>query len=260
MSEGTKREHVGSIVGIGIGLLLMPLLVLAVWQSKATSIDGATLVGELFDANPLPYGLQVAEAATVPGGDRFAILESDVPEEELLGTAREAQPNQVVIVYYKSAKAVNDAFAKRSESVYGGGSSRRRGMMGGDHGDHGGDGATVIESGTLEWAVWRANYVHTRRTIHEPGEDEGEPGDETGDSDSSEASSGEAEPGPGAPLLPKLGPTRDMIRVNLSAGSKYCVLYASWPLNVQASTQGMQELLEGLAYRPPAEPVATTAG
>lgn len=255
MSEGARREHVGGIVGIGIGLLLIPLLALSVMQSRAQSLDGESLVRELFEADPLPYGMQVTEAAAVPGGDRFVILERPTPEEELRGTAEEAHPNQVVLVYYKSAKAVNDAFSKRSESTWGGGDSRRGRGRGGDmgHGGGGGDGATVIESGTLEWSVWRANYVHTRRTIREERDEEPEP-----DGEAAEGAE-EAEADAPAPVPIELGPTRDMIRVNLSAGSKYCVAYASWPLNVQATADEMEELLEGLEYRPPAESVAAAA-
>ncbi len=251
MTERAEREpeHPGCVLGITLGLLLAAAFTGVALVASGRVLDADALLRESFAFEDLPFGLQVVEAAELPGGVRVVRLahpdhvalepepepepgesKSDEAESESTPKANDfafaprpemiagTPPTQAFLVFYAAPKAAVEAFTGGRE--FGGGDFDRRGGGGGMGGGPGRPGGPamfgsspviVMDNGDLGWGVLRAGFIHERRYEKDTG--------------------------------------RDEVRVNLSAPGRYCILFVRWPVDHAGSREQTEEFLAALSPR-----------
>jgi hypothetical protein len=241
-----SRESGCGVLGVAFALALLVGSIAGLWLIRASPARADDILGELFAMRELPFGLSVSHAAVLPSGERFvrwqdpaAEPEEEPPQERKQegGKPRSSEspsppkpppdpppakepgrpPREVVLVNYPRSGLESIQSAMR---VGGGGMGEGPMGPGGPGGGpgggffSGGQGERVaMDAGQLAWGELLVRYVH-ERTL--------------------------------------LGPRgfRDIVRVNLSLGGRYCVLLLRWSLNYPASLERTEELIRAFAPLP----------
>lgn len=222
-----EREHVGGVLGVFVGLLLLIVSVVGLARVSGGPTDGSKRLAEIFVGAP-PFGLELAETARLPRGEVIMRLErpaaaaDDAPAEGAL------LPNEVLLVEFPSRAAVGPLF--RGEGAGGGpGRDPGHGRMieeGGGGGANYGASAnmlkwekdpsfawhTTIERDEIAWGRWRAD-LKIERSFREG------------------------------------GGWSDAAWVDLSQGERNLVLFARWPDETEVPRDVLRTLLRSISMQ-----------
>jgi hypothetical protein len=230
-----RRESLGGVLGIGLGLLILAMCVLAVLNRAPKRGAAAEVLAESFTIAELPGAFVLEEQAiTLPAREQIftfsdgSELEIE-PGELVTSQGRHGGPGGEMGDFEEfdwsavKPESKGDLPARfllvrfptsRAESIL---NSQFRGLSWRDLSELSAKGgSTVVGGDKLNWAGYSADWVRQRRFI------EG-------------------------------GSFRDTMRVNLSLGSECWIGYAIWPELAEGSEGALSRLLDALKPVPSSE-------
>ncbi|MFT5052968.1 MAG: hypothetical protein ACI8QZ_004406 [Chlamydiales bacterium] len=259
----SRRETPAAVFAVALGLFLIAVSAVAMFLVRLPEVDGAALLDERFAAHDLPVGMEVVDAIQLVRGEEVVVLSDPAIWSE--GRASER------LVWDPITKKQE---AERGKSFGGGserggrGSSRRGG--GGHGGGHGGPGTgadfkmmdwSSVEAGEAGQDPWEVAFVWYPRKLAEKvlNTQFGSRGFDdlrfigTGGGKATVALGSVAWAGYDThyvierqfAMVDDEKAFRDTLRVNLSLGTRGCVLYARWAAGVPGSIDTVSTLLEG---------------
>ncbi len=156
-----KRENVGGVLGVSIGLLLLVGLVLMlVAPLFVAPVDGQARLVELFGDRPPPFGLQLSEATRLVSGEE--LLRLTRPEGTPPGPG---EPAELAFLRYRSPAAVAPLFRLAPEQAGGEASMRKQEWeKKKDFSWH-----TTLKKDEITWGRWRSILL-IERAFREGGE------------------------------------------------------------------------------------------
>lgn len=151
LSEVRERESVAGVLGVGHGLLILLVLVLAVVSFRGGEADPAEVLGTVSTLGGPPAGLVVDRSVQLPGGDRM--LRMDVEDLAALGVDG-VGPREVLLAAYRSRSSVKALFRAGSKPQT---EKRRKWEAAPTFAFREG-----LGGGELEWGDLRAPYARDR--------------------------------------------------------------------------------------------------
>lgn len=238
------REKLSGVIAMGLGLLVVVTAVLALTVLRSTGIDGEALLGERFELSELPFELEVLDAFRLPQGEEVVILGDPEavrgpdaaaldaklaelsPEEPTPQPAGDRDDGEddakfdwgVLPMGAELTPPIELAFIwyppSQGEKIL----ERQFGRLEfKDLSQVDWDGGTVVvDSGPLDWGDYTTHFVRERVLARDDGR----------------------------PVF------HDTARVNLTLGTRCCVLYMRWPRGMPGSKQRIREVLEWVSPRP----------
>lgn len=221
------REHVGAVLGVLLGLLLLVGSLLGILAVRHEEVDAEERLTAILGEAPLVFGLELSDASRLPTREVVLKLERSAGEPaDQNAEGDEALPIEVVLIEFPKPEAALAAF-RGQPSELGGEGPQPSGPGRGPRSDQGGGsrGAsatlmrweenpdfpwhTAIERDEVSWGRWRADYCIERSFL-------------VG------------------------GSWRDSARVNLSQKGRNLILFARWPDETEVPMPVLRELLRSV--------------
>lgn len=221
--EPPRRESFFGVLGtaavLGVTLLALGAALLSTGATEGGQVDGAERVAELFRDGAVPFGLELAEAKQFP--TRETILRFARPEGGEPSAPETGDPDEIVLIEYPSAGAARRTFETGSaQPTFGppeGGGERDTGReasarMVAWEKDPSFAWHTTLRRDQVAWGRWRADY-RIERSFREG------------------------------------GTWRDSLRIDLCQPGRSLLLYAQFPVGVEATEDQADRVARTVAMR-----------
>lgn len=276
-SAPAEHESLWGVLGIGLGLLLIAGVVWRIMSQRAGSEDPERLLEEWFVVDELPFDLEPARAALLPGGERIVVLDgpqaSELDREDPEPASEPESESEGRDSAETEEHDSEETAAEDTDSEEAGGETDTAEETSETSAEEDTDQAPrkkqekkidwaqieTLEEGTPPVRVMLVNYpeqtaesVFLRQFRSLNWTDLNDIGNQGGRTtlDSDRMRWGQYETQYVHERLYKKNESfRDLLRVNLGLPGRYCVAYAFWAPSHPASPERMQELLTHIAPR-----------
>ena len=208
-----KRESIAGVLGVAIGLILLLACGFTLFSGRTGSVDGAEKLSAYFEGE-VPFGLELEEAAKLPGGEIVVRLET-VGAEEVDGSGSLEEHDEIVFVEYPSMKGIGRLFQsgrRNDDDDDGPNTEASASKLKWDKDPSFGFAATM-KVDKIAWDRWQADYSVVRAYM-------------------------------------KGGGWQESIRVNLGQEKRPLAMFVRWPRETEHSLEHLEDILRRIHMLP----------